>query len=325
MTTDATASAARPAPSHGRSRDQTCQRTAEVELDRPWRRHPIIRRPGGPNVLATYDWPAPTAGEPLDQLGRSQRPTGSSEYRGGWQELFPNAGAACGSWTCRCRSTARSPRRAGTSTDLAPDSVTLTTATRLPLTLERRMRLAPDRPTLLIEETVRLDADIAVPYLWGHHPAFAGDRGRTDRPAGGHPDHGRRRLDRCPCRPAGRAARASGHECRRGLAARSTWTASGRVRQSGWRTCRGSVSMVAGSLIRGVATGLGVAMAGTRPRSLTPGSGGRSEDQVDALVRPCAHRRHRAPHARCRRMASPRPLLAVRPTAWSRARYTRPG
>ena len=70
-------------------------------------------------------------------------------------------------------------------TDLAGDAVTLTTPTRLPLVLERRMRLAPDGSTLLIEETVRLDADVAVPYLWGHHPAFvAADGARIDLPDG---------------------------------------------------------------------------------------------------------------------------------------------
>ena len=90
-----------------------------------------------------------------------------------------------GSWTCPCHSTVRCPRRAGRSRTGPRDSVTLTTPARLPLILERRMRLAPDRATLLIEETVRLDADVAVPYLWGHHPAWLAPEGaQIDLPDG---------------------------------------------------------------------------------------------------------------------------------------------
>jgi hypothetical protein len=157
----------------------------EVELD-PDRGAEIraIRRPGGPNVLATYDWHTPL---------RASRPASSgdptadwlSEYRGGWQELFPNAGAACEVMGVQLPFHGEVSTARWAMTDLESDSVTLSTATRLPLTLERRMRLAPDAATLLIEETVRLDADMAVPYRWGHHPAFAATEGAiVDVPEG---------------------------------------------------------------------------------------------------------------------------------------------
>ena len=67
----------------------------EVEVD-PERGADIlaIRRPGGPNTLATYDWQAPLRASRSSTYGD---PTTDwlSEYRGAWQELFPNAGAAC--------------------------------------------------------------------------------------------------------------------------------------------------------------------------------------------------------------------------------------
>jgi hypothetical protein len=48
----------------------------------------------------------------------------------------------------------------------------VSTGTRLPLRLERRMRLSPDGPVLLIEETATNESPLPVPFIWGHHPAF---------------------------------------------------------------------------------------------------------------------------------------------------------
>ena len=144
----------------------------------------VVRRPGGPNVLATYDWQTPL---------RASRSAGYgdlatdwlSEYRGAWQELFPNAGAACEVMGVPLPFHGEVSTARWDVTGLTGDAVTLTTPTRLPLILERRMRLAPDDSTLLIEETASLDADIGVPFLWGHHPAFAATAGaRIDMPRG---------------------------------------------------------------------------------------------------------------------------------------------
>jgi len=157
----------------------------EVDLD-PDRGADIlaVRRPGGANVLATADWSSPlpasrstTYGDPVNDW--------LSEYRGGWQELFPNAGAGCTVLGVPLPfhgevSTARWEIVEQTSA-----SVTLRTPARLPLVLERRMRLDAERPVLLIEESVRVDAAITVPFLWGHHPAFAAtDAARIDLPEG---------------------------------------------------------------------------------------------------------------------------------------------
>lgn len=156
----------------------------EVELDPDHGAEILaIRRPGGPNVLATYDWVSPvwasrstTYGDPVNDW--------LSEYRGGWQELFPNGGAACTVDGVPLPFHGEVSRTRWTASARTADAATLITATRLPLTLERRMRLAPDAPVLLLEESARAEADREVPFLWGHHPAFAATDGAViDLPA----------------------------------------------------------------------------------------------------------------------------------------------
>jgi hypothetical protein len=157
----------------------------EVEVD-PDRGADIlaIRRPGGANVLATADWASPlrasrsaSYGDPVSDW--------LSEYRGGWQELFPNPGAPSAAMGVPLPFHGEVSTARWEVVEQSPVALTLRTPTRLPLMLERRMRLAGDRPVLLIEETARADADLAVPFLWGHHPAFAAAEGaRIDLPAG---------------------------------------------------------------------------------------------------------------------------------------------
>ena len=127
-------------------------------------------------LLAVYDWKSPVRvssssgyGDPkLDWL---------SEYRGGWQLLVPNAGAACvvdgvplpfhGEWS----------RTAVTVTERAVDRVVMTAGTRLPLVIEREVRVATGPDRLLVRTTVTNESDRAVPFVWGEHPAFAVDHG----------------------------------------------------------------------------------------------------------------------------------------------------
>ena len=157
----------------------------EVEVD-PDRGADIlaIRRPGGANVLATADWSSPLPASRSTSYGD---PVSDwlSEYRGGWQELFPNGGAPCTVMGVPLPFHGEVSTARWEVVDQTAEAVTLRTPTRLPLILERRMRLAPDRPVLLVEESAWPDADLAVPFLWGHHPAFvAADGARIDLPAG---------------------------------------------------------------------------------------------------------------------------------------------
>ena len=157
----------------------------EVEVD-PDRGADIlaIRRPGGANALATYAWQTPLRASRSASYG-DLATDWLSEYRGAWQELFPNAGAACRVMDVPLPFHGEVSTARWEVADLTATSVTLSTPARLPLILERRMTLAPDHATLRIEETARLDADVTVPYLWGHHPAWmASEDARIDLPVG---------------------------------------------------------------------------------------------------------------------------------------------
>jgi hypothetical protein len=143
-----------------------------------------LRRPGRANVLASYDWRSPLEASRSTSYG-DEGNDWLSEYRGGWQELFPNGGAACtvaGVPLPFHGEVSRARWRIEAQSD---DALTISTPTRLPLVLERQMRLSPDRAALYLEETVRAEADVATPFLWGHHPAFLAAVGaRIDMPAG---------------------------------------------------------------------------------------------------------------------------------------------
>jgi hypothetical protein len=96
-----------------------------------------------------------------------------SAYRGGWQELFPNAGGAgtvLGAPLPFHGEVSRAPWTA--EWHVQDRDVTVSTGTRLPLVLKRRMRLDAKRPVLILEETVENESGLEVPYVWGHHPAL---------------------------------------------------------------------------------------------------------------------------------------------------------
>lgn len=143
-----------------------------------------VRRPGRTNVLASYDWRSPLWASQSRSYG-DEANDWLSEYRGGWQELFPNGGAACTVAGVPLPFHGEASRARWQVVAQSDVSATLSTAARLPLVLERTMRLQPDRASLLIEETVSADAAVTTPFLWGHHPAFhAAEGAHIDMPAG---------------------------------------------------------------------------------------------------------------------------------------------
>lgn len=198
-------------------------------------------RSGGDNVLAFYDWAAPQPagaaplgyGDPeLDWL---------SGYRGGWQEVFPNAGAPC--------TVAGVPLPMHGEASIAPwevlaadaRSATLRVAARLPLVLERRMTLDPDRAALRIEETVTNESDLEMPFLLGHHPAFEALPGmQIDLPGARiEPTRstpaGRRAGRRCATPPAAAGSRSRGTSRRCRTCGSGTRSAAPRCRSTGAR------------------------------------------------------------------------------------------
>lgn len=169
----------------------------EVWVD-PGRGAEVVRvgAPGGRNLLFHDPARSPLRASHSTSYGSSQDDW-LSEYRGGWQELFPNAGAACEVAGVRLPfhgevSTARWQVHETTAR-----SVVLSTPARLPFVLERRMELDGDRPVLRVTETVCNQSALAVPYVWGHHPAFDAVPGaridlpaaRVEVPADYDPDH----------------------------------------------------------------------------------------------------------------------------------------
>lgn len=144
----------------------------------------FVGRPGGPNALFHETWasPVPAGGsttygsDTLDWLSR---------YRGGWQVMFPNAGAACivdGVAHPVHGEVLAAPAEVVEATG---DHLVLRSTTRLALSIERRISLVPGRPVLLVEERVENGSDRSLSYVWGHHPAIAASLDdRIDLPAG---------------------------------------------------------------------------------------------------------------------------------------------
>ncbi len=130
-----------------------------------------ISRPGGPNALAWYDWKSPVPADESIGYGDSELDW-KSRYRGGWQELFPNAGAACVVDGVPLPFHGEVSSAPWWQRAVAPDHCELVAHARLPLTVTRRMTLAEARPVLLIEETVTNDSPLEVEFVWGHHPVF---------------------------------------------------------------------------------------------------------------------------------------------------------
>jgi len=99
--------------------------------------------------------------------------------------MFPNAGAECivdGLPHPLHGEVSSAPAEVA---ELGRSRLVLRSATRLPLTLERRISLAEGQPALLVEEHVENQTDHPLCYVWGHHPAFAATPGmRIDLPAG---------------------------------------------------------------------------------------------------------------------------------------------
>ena len=161
--------------------------TVRVDLDQGAEITHLLT-PSGINLLFRADWRSPLSA-PVSQSYGNQALDWLSGYRGGWQELFPNAGAAgtvMGTPLPFHGEVSRAPWRA--EWHEAGRDVTLSSGARLPLVIHRRMRLDPSRPVLFIEETIENESDATVPYIWGHHPAFGPPLtvpgARIDLPAG---------------------------------------------------------------------------------------------------------------------------------------------
>ena len=134
----------------------------------------IVRlgRPGGPNHLAWIDSDWPLRASAGGSYG-SDDMAWLSEHRGGWQEMFPNAGAGCTvdgiPHPVHGESSMTPWEVVETPGDL---EVTLRGRTHTPLTVTRRIFLEREGRRLVIVEEIHNPSELAFPYAWGHHPAF---------------------------------------------------------------------------------------------------------------------------------------------------------
>jgi hypothetical protein len=150
----------------------------------------VVRLAGadGINVLSASDWLSPLPASASRSYGNEVLDW-LSEYRGGWQELFPNAGPACEVMGTPLSFHGEVSRARWSWEWVKPGTFArMRSPARLPLVLERDMRLDPDRSILTLEERVLNECPFEVPFLWGHHPAFgpplAEAGARIDLPAG---------------------------------------------------------------------------------------------------------------------------------------------
>lgn len=124
----------------------------------------------GINALAHYDnWRSPTRARDGHRYENSTTDW-LSNYRGGWQELFPNSGSESSAHDVT------TPLHGEVSTSKwevvarSQTSCTVRVGARVPLTLTRIMTLDPQTASLLIAETVTNDCDEPLDFIWGHHP-----------------------------------------------------------------------------------------------------------------------------------------------------------
>ncbi len=144
----------------------------------------FVGRPGGPSVLFHEAWESPLPSGRSTSYG-SGALDWLSHYRGGWQLMFPNAGADCtvdGLPHPVHGEVSSAPARV---VEASAGRVVLRSGTRLPLHIERRISLAEGRPALLVEERIENESDRPLAYAWGHHPALAVTAGmQIDLPPG---------------------------------------------------------------------------------------------------------------------------------------------
>lgn len=130
-----------------------------------------VGRPDGPNALFYENWSTPVRASDGGGYGADEL-NWLSEWRGGWQELFPNAGAPATVMGVHLGFHGEASRAPWEILDQGEAELTIRAHTRLPLTITRTMRLGPEPGVLQITGEVTNESDLEVPALWGHHPAF---------------------------------------------------------------------------------------------------------------------------------------------------------
>lgn len=136
----------------------------------------------GSNLLATRDWPSPTITNSGGSYGSSSADF-HADYQGGWHLLFPNAGYECEVLKTPLPFHGEVARQVWNIEERSNHSITLSTDSRLPLTITRTIELQADR--VRIQDHVQNNSPLPIPFLLGHHPVFPfSGRLKLDLPGG---------------------------------------------------------------------------------------------------------------------------------------------
>lgn len=149
---------------------ELCNETVRVEIEPEIGAElRFVGRPDGRNVLFYEPWQTPVPARESMAYGSSVSDALSS-YRGGWQEMFPNAGQECEVMGVPLPFHGEGFASAWELVAHEQERAVLRLRSRLPLLLERVVELGDGR--VLLRETLVNDSRLPVPYVWGHHPAF---------------------------------------------------------------------------------------------------------------------------------------------------------
>lgn len=136
----------------------------------------FVYKPKGVDVLWKSPWGLKKPGHGISTAENTQV-AWMEHYAGGWQELFPNAGAECVYKGVRMNfhgelsTVAWEPRIIVNTPDEVAVELTAHTY-RSPFRVIRTMSLKKGQRHLEMDESVINLAEEEMDYVWGHHPAF---------------------------------------------------------------------------------------------------------------------------------------------------------
>lgn len=137
----------------------------------------LVYKPKGLDVL----WKSPAGlrahGQGIETSSGNSHVSWLDHYEGGWQEIFPNGGAACSykgaSLSFHGEASASAWDYRVVSRSAAKITVEFSVALgRSPFMLVRSVTVEAGLQQILLEEKVTNCAEEEMHYMWGHHPAF---------------------------------------------------------------------------------------------------------------------------------------------------------
>jgi galactose mutarotase-like enzyme len=116
---------------------------------------------------------SPTTRAVIDRTDDHGRADWLSRYRGGWQELLPNAGLGCTVGEHEHRFHGHASTAVWTLDRITSNTATMTLDLEVPpLRFVKNVSIDDEQPSIAVATTVECRRPVPVAMLWGHHPAF---------------------------------------------------------------------------------------------------------------------------------------------------------